>query len=137
MVMTRSPKSKPPVTPAEAEPAPAPVSVSMPPEQSPPSEAESEPAPVAEGEPAPVAESEPAPVAEGELAQDSDDVPELPPEPDTGLAAAVEMRWVKMLTGLSGPTLCLTRNDKHPFAADEAQRLVDGNLAVFCDAPTD
>lgn len=53
------------------------------------------------------------------------------------------VRWLQMETGLSGPTLCLTRGDRHPFddtpAADggpsEAQRLIDAGYGIECDAP--
>ncbi len=56
---------------------------------------------------------------------------------------AANLRWLKMSTGLSGPDICLSNGDKHPFndtagpdgEPSEAQRLVDAGFAEFCDAP--
>lgn len=51
-------------------------------------------------------------------------------------AAPAEGRvWMQMITGLSGPDLCLGPRDKHQFDADEAQRLFDAGFAEYTDAP--
>lgn len=36
---------------------------------------------------------------------------------------------LKMTTGLSGPGLCLSPSDSHPFEDEEGQRLIDAGFA--------
>lgn len=54
-------------------------------------------------------------------------------------------RWLRMETGISGPEICLSRGDKHPFCdspapdggPSEAQRMVDAGFALDCDPPAE
>lgn len=60
-----------------------------------------------------------------------------------GYPPSGDFRWLKMETGISGPDICLSRGDKHPFndvpapdgGPSEAQRLIDAGFAVETDPP--
>ncbi|MBY2927850.1 hypothetical protein FIM10_04060 [Sphingomonadales bacterium 56] len=76
-------------------------------------------------------------------------VPALEPAeaktPAAAPAKSGEIRWLRMITGISGPAISLAPGDKHPFcdvpgdddAPSEAQRLVNAGFAVDCDPPVE